>query len=114
MAMTGIKLANYTLRFLLELCALAALADWGARAGTTTAAKVALGVGAPLLAAFLWGTFVAPRAWVRVSEPARLGVELLVFAAAVAGLAASGRTGLAVAMAIAVAVSSTLVRVGPV
>jgi Protein of unknown function (DUF2568) len=112
MAMTGVRAANLMLRFVLELCALAALAYWGIRTGTSGLAKVALGVGAPLLAAIAWGLFVAPRARVRVSEPVRLAVELLVFAAAVAGLAATGRTALAVVMAVAVAVSSTLVRVG--
>jgi hypothetical protein len=111
MAMSGIKAANLALRFVLELCAFAALAYWGARTGTSTVAKVALGVGAPLLAVVAWGLFVAPRARIKVSEPTRLAVEVLVFGAAVAGLAATGRTTLALVLAVAVAVNSTLVRV---
>jgi hypothetical protein len=60
--METIKLANLALRFLLELCALAALAYWGFKTGESAVAKIGLGIGAPLLAAVLWGTFVAPGA----------------------------------------------------
>jgi hypothetical protein len=52
--------ANLTVAFLLELCALAALGYWGLRAASGPAAKAALGIGAPLLAAVLWGLFAAP------------------------------------------------------
>ena len=47
--------ANEGLAFLLELVMLAALAWWGATIGAGVAARVALGVGAPLAAAVLWG-----------------------------------------------------------
>ncbi len=51
-----IKGANLALRFLLELCALGALGYWGFKTGNTTIAKIALGVGAPLVASgpFAW------------------------------------------------------------
>jgi hypothetical protein len=52
--------ANLTVAFLLELCALAALGYWGFRTASGPAAKAALGIGAPLLAAVLWGLFAAP------------------------------------------------------
>ena len=46
-----IKGANLLLRFLLELCALGALGYWGFTTGSATITKVALAVGAPLVAA---------------------------------------------------------------
>jgi hypothetical protein len=57
-----IKGANLLLRFLLELCALGALGYWGFKTGSVTSTKVVLGVGAPLVAAVVWGTFLSPRA----------------------------------------------------
>jgi hypothetical protein len=53
---------NLTVAFLLELCALAALGCWGLRTASGPATKAALGIGAPLLAAVLWGLFAAPHA----------------------------------------------------
>ncbi len=55
-----IKGANLLLRFLLELCALGALGYWGFKSGSATSTKVVLGVGAPLVAAVVWGTFLSP------------------------------------------------------
>lgn len=62
--------ANLTVAFLLELCALAALGYWGLRTASGPATKAALGIGAPLLAAVLWGLFAAPRARCRSRWPA--------------------------------------------
>jgi hypothetical protein len=56
-----IKSVNLALRFLLELCALAALAYWGFQLGKGLIAKIGLGIGAPLLAAVVWATLVAPQ-----------------------------------------------------
>jgi Protein of unknown function (DUF2568) len=52
--------ANLLLRFLLELCALGALGYWGFKTGSVTSTKVVLGVGAPLVAAVVRGTFLSP------------------------------------------------------
>ncbi len=57
-----IQSANLALRFLLELCLLAALANWGFQAGSGWLAKIGLGLGAPLLAAVIWGIFISPKA----------------------------------------------------
>ena len=57
---------NLTVAFLLELCALAALGYWGLRTASGPATKAALGIGAPLLAAVLWGLFAAPHAPVSI------------------------------------------------
>jgi hypothetical protein len=45
--------ANAVLRFVLELCMLAAFAYWGSRATGSTAANVAIAIAAPL-AAVAW------------------------------------------------------------
>ena len=104
------KAANLAVRFVLELCALAALAYWGAQVDSHVVTRLALAVGAPLLAAVAWGVFVAPER--RVDVPvARWAVELGVFAAAVLGLLDAGRTGLAVALAATYAVNRVLVSV---
>jgi len=90
-----IKGANLALRFLLELCALGALGYWGFKTGNTTIAKLALGVGAPLVAAVLWGTFVSPRAPVELPAVLIVVLQALVFGSAAAGLAATGHRTLA-------------------
>jgi hypothetical protein len=56
-----IKGANLALRILLELCALGALGYWGVNAGGGLMSKIGLGVGAPLVAAVVWGAFVSSR-----------------------------------------------------
>lgn len=56
-----IKGANLALRILLELCALGALGYWGVKAGGGLMSKIGLGVGAPLVAAVVWGAFVSSR-----------------------------------------------------
>ena len=55
--MIVLKYANLALAFFLELCALAALGYWGFVTGEGLPARIGLGVGAPLLAAVLWGAF---------------------------------------------------------
>src|SRR5580765_6587895 len=95
--------ANLAVRFVLELCAFAALGYWG-----YDALGVAGAILAPLVGIATWGLFVAPKARFSLSARARLGVELLVFAAAVAGLAAAGATWLAIALGLAYAVNRSL------
>ena len=61
-----LKGANLLLAFLLELCAPGAYAYWGFKTGSGTIAKIGLGIGAPLVAAVAWGTFVSPQAPVQL------------------------------------------------
>jgi hypothetical protein len=61
-------------------------------------AKVGLGLGAPLVAALVWGTFVAPKALVMVPGAVRLLVEVAVFASATGALYVAGNTRLALAL----------------
>lgn len=70
------------LRFLAELGMLACLGIGGWQLGRSLPESVLLGVALPLVVAVVWGRWVAPRAPRRLRDPARLGVEVTVFAAA--------------------------------
>ena len=108
--MNRLLAVNLGLRFLIELAALAALGYWGSQAGKGTAAHVLFAISAPLAAAVLWGAFVAPKAAVRVSETLRLAIELLVYAAATAGLAVADQTVLAIVFPVVAVANSASVR----
>ena len=58
----GLKGLLLAIRFGLELAALAALGYWGIETGDGAVTKIVLGLGAPLVAAVLWGLFVSPKA----------------------------------------------------
>ena len=66
------------IRFLCELGLLAGLAYWGFTVGEGATAWL-LGLGAPALAAVVWGLFVAPKARYPVSMPVRVSIELDLF-----------------------------------
>lgn len=85
---------NLAIRFLLELCALAALGYWGFHLDKELIARVGAGLGAPLLAAVVWGTFVSPKASVPLPGLWPLLPEALVFGGAALALYASGRSAL--------------------
>jgi len=107
---TAIKNGNLALAFLLELLMLAAISYWGVQVGEGTLAKIALGVGAPLLTIVVWGLFIAPKAVVRVPAPVNLVLRMLVFGLAVAGLAVAGRPTWAWVFGVVVAANLALVR----
>jgi Protein of unknown function (DUF2568) len=98
---------NDGFRFLLEMSLLAALAYWGfhGRGGLT---QWVLGLGAPLLLALIWGTIMAPKAKLQLTDPVRLAAEVVLFGAGVAALFAAGADGLAIAFAVCVAVHLAL------
>ncbi|GEN81392.1 YrdB family protein [Actinotalea fermentans] len=104
--------ANDLLAFLVELAALAVLCAFGFQVGGPTAARVALGVGLPLVAAVAWGLFAAPRA--RYDVPAlRLVTKVVVLGGAAAASFGVLPLGAAVAFAVVVVVNLTLMYVGP-
>ncbi|WP_145905087.1 YrdB family protein [Kitasatospora viridis] len=82
----GIRVANELLAFLLELAALGALSWWGWAVGPNLAVRLLLTLGAPLLAAVLWGRYAAPRATVKLPLAGVLVVKAVVFLAASAAL----------------------------
>jgi hypothetical protein len=103
-----IKGANLALRFLLELCALGALAYWGFKTGSGPITKIGLGLGAPLLAAVVWGVFVSPQAPVALPGPLSLVLQALVFGSAAAALAYAGHHTLALVFLAVVVINAVL------
>jgi len=104
-----LKALNLALRFAVELASLAALAYWGWHDSETTAVKVLLAIGAPVVWAVLWGTFASPRAPVRLHPGTRLAFEVAAFGAAVIALASAGRPGLALLLALLCTVNRILI-----
>jgi hypothetical protein len=96
-----------SLAFLAEVAALVSLGHWGFSVGGSTAVRVLLGVGAPVLAAVLWGLFAAPRAPVDVPVLAT-AVKLLVFGSAVLALVSTGHPRLAAVLAVIALLSALL------
>jgi hypothetical protein len=79
-----VKAANLALRFVLELCLLAALAYSGLQVSVVLAAV------APLAAATVWGLFISPRARYPLPRAWWVLVQIVLFGIAVAGLVATG------------------------
>ena len=102
---------NLALTFVLELCVLSALCDWGFSVGSGPVTKTALGLGAPLCAAVLWGLFAAPRAPVSVPLLG-FGVKIIVFGSAAAALYATGHRTFAIVFALIVVANAVLIRLG--
>jgi hypothetical protein len=111
-AMKAFTAANEALRFLLELCMLAAFAYWGSQAADSTAINILLAIVTPLAAATVWAIWCAPRSERRLEPRKRVPLELLLFGLAAAALAAAGATGLAIAFAAAVALNTLLLHAG--
>lgn len=93
---------NLAVRFLLELCMLAALGRWGWMQGGGLV-RWGLAMALPLAAAALWGVFRVPNdggpPTVQVAGAVRLAIEILLFAAATAALANAGHRRLATVFA---------------
>lgn len=84
-----LRAANLALKFLLELAAVAALAIWGARAGSG-AWSVLLAIALPMAAVALWGVLAAPKSPRRLPPRARIPFEMCFFGLAFAALLAAG------------------------
>jgi hypothetical protein len=102
------KSINLALRFLLELCGLAALAYWGYQTGNSNAASVVLAVLAPLVMIVVWGAFVAPRARVAVPKLAKAVLGLAILLLTALALADAGRPALAIAFGIVATINAAL------
>jgi hypothetical protein len=89
--MSALKPINLGVRFLLELCMLAAVGYWGFKTGSNWFLKIALGIGGPVLIAVLWGLFIAPKAIYPLSGASFLSVELLLLVSGSLALFASGK-----------------------
>jgi hypothetical protein len=104
------RVANLALKFLVELCAFAAFAYWGATIGGSVAVNILVGVAAIGVAAGLWAIFAAPKSARRLPRNPRIAFELTVFALAVGALIAAGATTLAIMLAVAIVVNVALLQ----
>ena len=104
-----VQYAVLAVRFLLELAALGALGYWGFLSGTGLPMRLLLGICAPLAAAVVWGTFIAPKASFPVAVPVRVLLELCVFGSAAAALFAAGRSTLAAVFLAIVLIDTVLI-----
>ena len=102
---------DLALRFALELAALGALAYWGVHTGLSVAADVILGVGAPVMAAVVWGAFAAPKSSRRLSGAALIAVQLAVLGAGAIALVAAGQPVLGAAFAALIGANTVLLHV---
>ena len=106
--LTGLNLA---LSFILELCALGALAYWGFNASQHPLIRVVFGVGAPLAMIVIWSVYLAPKSARRLKEPALSGAKVIIFVLAAAALAAAGQTLVATIFLAATAVNLLLAMI---
>jgi len=87
------------------------LGYWGFKTGDGTIAKVGLGIGVPLLAAVVCGTFVAPNAPVSMPGVLSLLLQVIIFGLAAASLAATGHPRLTWVFVAVVAINAILMYV---
>ncbi len=92
--MKVVKSANLALSFFLELGMLVALSYWGFTTGSEVT-RYLLCLGLPLLAALIWGIFMAPASPRRLRGLAYQVLQLILFGLAIAALYASGQPALA-------------------
>jgi hypothetical protein len=97
-------------RFLSELALLGVLIWVGVEAGSGVPMKILLALALPALAATVWGAVIAPKARRRLPDPARLAVEVVLFVAAAAALAAAGHPVPATAFAVVAIATAALIR----
>ena len=109
--MDVLKMLNLAVRFLLELCMLAAVAFWGFKTQNNWLMKILLGIGLPVLIAILWGMFLAPRATHRLSGVPFFALELALFSTGVFSLFAGGAPTLGWVYTITLIVNTILLLV---
>lgn len=90
---------NAGLAFFLELAMLASFGYWGFYGDKGTLAKWGLGIGLPILAAVLWGIFLAPRAKYRLGKISGNLLALFLFLLAATLLYSTQHTLLAILFA---------------
>ncbi len=110
----GLRAALLAVRFATELALLALLVIVGLNSGAGLGVRIALAVLAPVAAATIWGVGIGPRARRRWPDPWRLAVEIVLFLAASAGLAAEGSVVAAAVFAVvAIGVAAAVRGVAP-
>ncbi|HET9083281.1 MAG TPA: YrdB family protein [Candidatus Limnocylindrales bacterium] len=107
-------IAALTMRFVVELLGIAAVAYWGWQSGPDGIGRVLLAVGGAVALIVVWGFVVAPKADNPLSQQVRdiIGTVLLLVAAG--GLAAVGEPTLAMVFAAVIVIDwVAMVVIGP-
>lgn len=104
-----LKIINAGLSFFLELAMLASLGYWGFYGDKSTLAKWSLGIGLPILAAIIWGLFLAPRATYRLGNISGNLLSLILFLLAATLLYYTQHTLLAIIFASTAIVNRVLI-----
>lgn len=92
--MSILKSLNLLVRFLLELCMLAAVGYWGLSIQSSWAMKIILGIGLPILLIVIWSLFVAPRAVYPLRGISHVVLSLILLDSGAAALFASGKASM--------------------
>jgi hypothetical protein len=95
--------------FLMELCALVAFGYWGFHVEGEWIVRTVLGLGTPLVAAIIWGSFLAPKAPFPVSTRLRVFLKLIFFSSAAFLLNFSGESHLSLFFMIVVLIEILIV-----
>jgi hypothetical protein len=106
--MEALRVLNLGVRFLLELCALAAVGYWAATIPAATSLRVIAACIAVIAVALFWGGFVSPKARFASGRLAPVGLGLLVFLGAATLLWRRQHTSLAAAYAVVAVLSSAV------
>jgi len=103
-----LKGLNLLVRFLLELCMLAAVGYWGFKTNSGWVMKVILGIGLPVLIAVAWGLFMAPKAMYPLRGAAHLALSFILLSTGAIALFASHRSDLGWIYAITLVINQVL------
>jgi hypothetical protein len=95
-----------TLRFLLELAGVAALACWGLSVPVDGPLRAVPAAGAPLALILLWAIVVAPNATNRLPQARRQLIGTILLLATSVALATAGQPGAAIALGILVVIDA--------
>ncbi len=106
-----LKSLNLAVRFLLELCMLAAVGYWGFSAHSGWALKIIFGIGLPILLIVIWGLLLAPKAVYPLHGIPHILLSLILLGSGAAALFAAGRAGLGWVYAIVLVVNQILLVV---
>lgn len=105
------KHINLAIRFFLELCALASLCYWGFQFWVNVYVKFVFGIGSPLLFAIIWGIFIAPKASLKLPEPYKVMLEIVLFGVTSVALYFVDQTTLAIVLGIVFIINRILIIV---
>jgi len=106
-----IKNLNLLIRFTLEVVSLISLGFWGFKIGESSIAKYCLGIGIPLVIAFIWGVFGSPKAIWQLSKPFRWALVFAIYILSAFALFNIGQKNMSIIFMICVIINSILMYI---